>query len=530
MGGGPAERRPWLSPSEKDLVPAKQWCAEERGYAPHGGPARASAGRRTGETPDCAAWPIPGEAGRGRVQSPERLRRLAAGWLKPFASGIREADLMPRLGYNRSHCDRVSPSRICPLVIVRRGEIFVYIPVTSRLFPEVLPSCSHLGGNTPGGASMRRLLTVLRFLRSTLSSWSWWARRDFAVRVCVDEFCHGLFEDRPVPWLTMVSCAFTPSLPAVQWNTLKGRDPNLSEWESVLAQHAALADVANASWPCRIRRAVWRGSASEPYTTNMRWTGNRTLERIPISIGKWRAQGRLALMWQHCMNPELLDVHVRGLQGPNPGVGRNLRSDVRYTRCVAKLGIHKQKVLSLAEQARMYRYLVHVEGVGGWADRLKHLLLSHAALIKQDMGVTEWFEPLMKPFVHYVPVSSKLLNLSSAVRWLQNNDGRAQAIASAAFKLASETMTVGAMSTFMDALITGYARLYRDSAGVQALLARLPPDQLVKFDCGGQAAGGGSYDCSFVHRATGRPVESVLDAAKIDDTPAARLERPAGWC
>eukprot|EP00962_Isochrysis_galbana_P044776 scaffold17458_cov140-Isochrysis_galbana.AAC.3 len=32
------------------------------------------------------------------------------------------------------------------------------------------------------------------------------------------------------------------------------------------------------------------------------------------------------------------------------------------------------------------------------------------------MGVTEWFEPLMKPFVHYVPVSSKLLNLSSAVR------------------------------------------------------------------------------------------------------------------
>lgn len=265
---------------------------------------------------------------------------------------------MPRLGYNRSHCDRVSPSRICPLVIVRRGEIFVYIPVTSRLFPEVLPSCSHLGGNTPGGASMRRLLTVLRFLRSTLSSWSWWARRDFAVRVCVDEFCHGLFEDRPVPWLTMVSCACTPSLPAVQWSTLKGRDPNLSEWESVLAQHAALADVANASWPCRIRRAVWRGSASEPYTTNMRWTGNRTLERIPISIGKWRAQGRLALMWQHCMNPELLDVHVRGLQGPNPGVGRNLRSDVRYTRCVAKLGIHKQKVLSLAEQARMYRYLV----------------------------------------------------------------------------------------------------------------------------------------------------------------------------
>lgn len=57
-----------------------------------------------------------------------------------------------------------------------------------------------------------------------------------------------------------------------------------------------------------------------------------------------------------------------------------------------------------------------MEGVGGWADRLKHLLLSHAALIKQDSGVTEWFEPLMQPYVHFVPVSSKLVNLSNAVR------------------------------------------------------------------------------------------------------------------
>jgi hypothetical protein len=292
------------------------------------------------------------------VHSPERLRRLAAAWLEPFASGIHEVDLMPRLGYNRSHCDRVSPSRICPLVIVRRGQIYVYIPVTSRLFPEPLPSCSRLGGNTPGGASMRRLLTVLRFLRSTLSTQSLWGRTDFALRVCVDEFCHGLFEDRPVPWLTMISCALTPSLPAVQWSTLKGRDPNLSDWDGVLARRAALGDVANASWPCRIPRGAWRGSASEPYSTNMRWTGNRTLERIPISIGKWRAQGRLALMWQHCNHPDLLDIYMRGLHGPKPGVGRNLRTDQRYNQCLAKLGVHKHKVLSLDEQARTFRYLV----------------------------------------------------------------------------------------------------------------------------------------------------------------------------
>lgn len=118
------------------------------------------------------------------------------------------------------------------------------------------------------------------------------------------------------------------------------------------------------------------------------------------------------------------------------------------------------------------------------------------------------------------------------MRWLQSNDGLARAIARAASKLGAEALTVGAMSTYMDALVTGYARLYRDAAAVPALLARLPEDQVVKFDCAGKAAAGGgkSYDCWFVHRASGKPVASVLDAAKMDDTPAARLERPGGWC
>jgi hypothetical protein len=63
-------------------------------------------------------------------------------------------------------------------------------------------------------------------------------------------------------------------------------------------------------------------------------------------------------MWQLCNHPDLLDVYMRGLQGPKPGVGRNLRGDERYTRCVTKMGMQKLKILSLAEQARMYRYLV----------------------------------------------------------------------------------------------------------------------------------------------------------------------------
>ena len=524
-----------LPPSGLDSTPSERWCAEGHGFIQTDHARRSPAQHTRHEVRDCSPWPIDAEAGQRYIapESAERLRSLAAHWLKPFEhSGVREEELMPRLGYNRSHCDRKSPSRICPLVMVQRGEIFVYIPYTSRLFPERLPSCRHLSGDSPGGASMRRLLHILRFMRSTLSKLWWWNRKDFAVRVCVDEFCHGVFEDRPLPWFTMISCLPTPSLPAVQWNTLKGRDPNLSEWDQLLLDQAELWRVANASWHCRIDRAVWRGSASEPFSTNMRWTSNRTLERLPITKGRWKSQGRLALVWQHCIHPMLLDVHMRGLQGANPGVGKNLISDPQYKGCVAKLGVHKQKVLSLAQQARAYQYLIHVEGVGGWADRLKHLLLSHAVVIKQDMGVREWFEPLFHPFVHYVPVSSKLINVSNAVRWLRKHDARAQAIARAASRQATEVFSVAAMSIYMEALILGYARLYRDSQGVAGLLERLPQDQVVKFDCGWKrsADGNRTYDCSFFHRKAGKPIDSVMDAAMLDGSTEATQPRRAGWC
>ena len=178
---------------------------------------------------------------------------------------------------------------------------------------------------------------------------------DFAVRVCVDELCHGMFERRPLPWLTMISCATFPSLPAVQWNTLKGRDPPLSAWDSALTAREAERPAAEAAWSCRAAKAVFRGTAAEPYSTNHRWTSNRTLVRLPIFRRKWREQGRLALVWHHCVRPTELDVYVHGLQGPKPAVGKLLRSEsAEYNRCLTRLGAGKtaqDKALTLAEQA-----------------------------------------------------------------------------------------------------------------------------------------------------------------------------------
>ena len=79
-----------------------------------------------------------------------------------------------------------------------------------------------------------------------------------------------------------------------------------------------------------------------------------------------------------------------------------------YVSCVRTCTRDKPKIIPMAEQGARYQMAVHVEGNGGWADRLRHLLLSGMVVLKQDMGVHEWWEQSLLPWVHYVPASTKV--------------------------------------------------------------------------------------------------------------------------
>lgn len=344
---------------------------------------------------------------------------------------------------------------------------------------------------------MRRLLVVIRLLRAALRSRPELRRLDFAARVCVDEFCHGMFEGRPVlPWLTMVSCASNPSLPVVQWNTLHGRDPELSRWDAALDEATRALARLNDSWPSRAPKAVWRGSAAETYVTNMHWSSTRKLVRVPVrrraGQKQWQRQGRAALVWQFCKHPGHLDVFMRGVQGADPVLRV---ADPEWARCVHALSRSTPKFIPFEQQAARFKYAVHVEGVGGWADRFKHLLRSGSALVRQQQGVTEWFEPLLQPWRHYVPTASTLRNLSDAVDWLRAHDAEARLMATEAAALVHRVMRVNALAYYMEELFVGYASLYRDSSRVPALLRRLRRNgSVARVECDEH---GGEVECAF---------------------------------
>ena len=377
-----------------------------------------------------------------------RLRKLAAQWLQPFPR-IEASDL--RQG--SEHVSGSDQSKPCPLVFVRSGLVFLSIRGRSPLFGREITRCV----NELEGSFARRLVHILRFLLAALSRNK--GLPDFTFKLCVDDSCHGVREGRALPFFTMVSCGTrTATIPVVQWNTAGGRDPDLSRWERTMAALQHSPGRQRSTWESRLPKAVWRGALNDAYVMNRDWSKQGTLTRLRLRAKTWKKMGRAGLLYQRCAHSDLLDVRLTSgfrLLGPDNAIA----NDSSFAECVDRIR-DEPKLMPLQAQASRFRYVVHVEGNGGWSDRLKHLLLSGALVLKQAMGVAEFFEPLLEPWRHYVPVSSTLTNLSRAVRWARENDQTAAQIASDAAALVEEVLSPAALAFYMEELFVQYAHTH----------------------------------------------------------------------
>lgn len=52
----------------------------------------------------------------------------------------------------------------------------------------------------------------------------------------------------------------------------------------------------------------------------------------------------------------------------------------------------------------------------GWSSRFPQLLSINSAVFKQETPAREFFRPLLKPYVHYIPVSESLDDLPGLLR------------------------------------------------------------------------------------------------------------------
>ena len=408
------------------------------------------------------------------------MAQLAAHWLLPFSGGVGKEHIhAPSQAGDVDHGGE--EWRMCSLVQVVRGRIYLQLSSRALLFPRInFANCGHTDSENG------RTLTMLRLLRIALQqpgpgggSWP-----DFEFRLCADDYCHGLAENANRAFFTSSVCATKRTLPGVQWNPSGGRDSDLAVWDETMARRRRLRKLHDEHWSCRLPVAVWRGDAHNHQVYNERWSEWGELSRQRFRTERWTTQGRLALVSQKCRHPTLLNVRVKlltagGKYVPFPReylVRTNGTLPAAYTSCIKKCNKDKPKFIPMAEQSARFQMAVHVEGNGGWADRLRHLLLSGMVVLRQQMGVTEWWEAGLRPWVHYVPLSSTLHNLSGAVWWVRNNSAQARQMAAAAARFVERVLSTQALEAYAVALYRGYAGLYR-----------APPPQLAspaeQFEC-----------------------------------------------
>lgn len=284
---------------------------------------------------------------------------------------------------------------------------------------------------------------------------------DFEFRVCLDDTCHGVWERprRPRALFTMASCLDSPTIPMLQWNAndIEARDPDLAVWAQTLQTRVAQARAAERNWACREDVAVFRGSANQLHTYNNEWTDTRRVRRVRTTADNFNVSGRWALVEQKRMASDLLNVRLSVLRRAASILGK--QGDDVYRQRLHAVSSDEPASLTLAEQAARFKYVVHAEGHGGWADRLKYLLLSGAVVLKQDSGVNEWFEPSLQAGVHYLAVRSDLGNLSAVVTRARRRDRETKRVGTRAVEWAERTLATPVAVEYAVALFVRYAGL-----------------------------------------------------------------------
>jgi len=92
-----------------------------------------------------------------------------------------------------------------------------------------------------------------------------------------------------------------------------------------------------------------------------------------------------------------------------------------------------KKLVPMIEQAK-YKYIINIKGNSA-AYRLPYLFYLKSVVIIVETKYKLWFENLLVPFEHYIPVKEDLSDLIEKINWLKQNDNKAKEIATNGYNL-----------------------------------------------------------------------------------------------
>ena len=91
-----------------------------------------------------------------------------------------------------------------------------------------------------------------------------------------------------------------------------------------------------------------------------------------------------------------------------------------------KKGLELVDFVDMKDQEK-YKYIIYIEGNSA-AYRLPYMLSLNSVVILVDSKYKLWFEHLLNPYEHYVPVKHDLSDLATAIEWCKRNDDKCKQI------------------------------------------------------------------------------------------------------
>ena len=200
------------------------------------------------------------------------------------------------------------------------------------------------------------------------------------------------------------------------------------------------------------------------------WSGGPAIQTEPTGLGRWDLKieslrkSRLATPWIDKKN-------VGFFRGSRTSSGRDplillsreiphlLQAD--YTRNQAwkspddTLGSNPASILTL-EQHCEYKYLFNFRGVAA-SFRLRHLFLCESLVLHVGEDWIEFFYSELRPWYHYVPVSTELEEVEYLLEFLQENDKLVRSIAENGRKFIEEHLRMEDVFNYWRRMLLTYS-------------------------------------------------------------------------
>lgn len=308
-----------------------------------------------------------------------------------------------------------------------------------------------------------------------------------------------------------ITCADSPlSLPLPEWGSL--RHPDLVTWDELRRRTIELNTIDDGEWALKHNVAVFRGSAMSKTaechnfsTTGLRgWAAGEDgtllepMRLIRLSRDNWQQlAGRPRLLYLRNKRPDLLDVNFSDQDELTAALGidfRRFRGDDPH-------------FMTITEQRERYRLIINAGRNSCWADRLRYLLLSSQAVVRQHSPCGEYWEELLRPYVHFLPTDSNFDNLTDTLDWAQAHDPAVRQIVRQAQAFVDSVLSVEGIYFYTAELLRQFSTLFRYPI--------VPHPQSRMFRCPAGA-------CRFVHRAAG-----ARSTAAADETESTCFTNPS---